>query len=644
MKFVILEALWSQNNDFSVPFCYGWTNGGNTIVVRHFSELVSTISGLLDAKFHVTIYSWNLTRIYEMLLSSPLLLTDCGSNDDGVFVFRIGCIKFCSISALFSKAKQSDITGIEPKDCGIITENTPLKSRGANWVLDYMRKILAKEFNVVQFLIEQYGEDLPYTRAGIIKRSLAKNCQGGTFAMARDSRDYTKLNEYRDKLNSKFEAPDFTNENHYRFMRRVFKNGFVSFNTRYVNRLIKRKIGHRDFCSCYPAAMFSNKFPTKRVDMYRDSSLDVNELVYKLGRWAMFLVYFRDLKSKLPCRPLTKTTSGDPGEENFLVADGDNVKWDGNQLVEADFVAVWITSNELPIFTKFYSYSRCDVVFADVYETDWLPYEYMKVIMDLFSNKCNYKGGPNYIERFFKIGLNSCWGFTTSGFYSEELTLDLYNYNNFKANFEDRCWHYQWGIACTSFAREAILNAIYICGDDWLYTDTDSVFYIWSEELESKLDKYNNILHNSMMNSYFSDKFDFVQYSNYVDKRYELGQLDKEPDLDYFVIYGSKFYIGASESGDFESAASGVSDFDLEGWASEYDSLDSFFKSLNYERQIIPMEYGKLCYIKKHDGMNVDVKDLVGVSHNIDIPSGYIKLSRPAVLSGQYHRIFNEYL
>lgn len=665
VPFMILDILYSQYNDVAFPYIFAYQYERDSLMyVRTIEEFYDVVDMLIKNKISIRIYTWNLNRLYSMFQDTEYVLNETGTCDIGHYAFRVGTLTFCSINTLMGKIKHKDIVGEEEYDTGVITPNTSLKARGVNWVMPYLKNSLNKEFDLIQSLYEQYGYDLAYTRAGLQKIELSKSCFGDLFRNLREdykeykmgtivNNPFEKMSKYRATYlgTEKYPKAPIIDVKHFNFMYRCFRNGICTYNSKYANTLIKANIGHRDVCSQYPSELVKNKFPMKRLDIFSDENrarnIPFNRLlseVYEKDRWAMLCIQFRGIHSKHCCRPLYKYGETD-NECNLMVVGSLNHEYDGKQLVYAESCIVWITANELLYLLKFYDYKELRILYADVYTQDYLPVEFIHVIMDMFRKKAEHKGDEHIIELFYKVGLNACWGFMASGFKDKnKLVESIENYTKYTGQFSDRCWLFQWAVAVTSYARCTTLQAILICGDSWIYSDADSIFYIKSDELESRLDNYNNYLRDKIKESPYYELFGGCKIrSKFVNKLYELGIFDCEDDLNYMIVYGQKYYIAAGVDLDgklicTESATSGITDLDLESWILDFDSVDEFFECLNYEHQSVPIEFGYNKVAIPHNGKILEVRDLVNNSYTISIPSNIYYAKRKSVLSNRHIR------
>lgn len=625
-NFIVVEQLTYQVDGVTIPYIYGMGDSRHEYkYVRTHNEFVAFINSLLESNSRLFIYTYNLTPL-AIMLSDYFSLTNETIQRSLYLSFNIGNIKFRGISPLICDAKLSSFAGVSFRNAECLPD-VNLKTVGYNWITNYLEKLLKSEIEFIEEIMSYNSVNPPLTRAGFTKRLLADSCLGGTYNTLRerykngDKSAFDKLNAYRKKcFGFKGKYNNFINEDHYKIVRDVARGGCISYNSEYKNKLL-HGVGHRDICSSYIYQLFSKKFPMRRVDRYTNVS-DIVSLTDGGRLWAMLRIHCIGVHSISKFKPLSIElgfNENDDCRTIELISDPDCVSYglvDDKFIDWANHLCISCTLDEFVYFLRFYDIDDFEVVYADVYETDYLPEEYLKVIMDMFREKALAKkdNAPEWFLTFIKAGLNSSWGFCWSGFYNESLSMDLFHYNNFSATFADRTWSYMWGIAVTAYAREALYDAIEICGDKWIYSDTDSVFYIKDSEIEYKLDELNECILESLYRCPNSRLFCFEEGDSI------LGYWDEEPDLDYFIFYTTKQYIGYG--GDkFKFAFSGVKNFDPDGWFKSCKcNIDTFFNNLvRVENKVIkvPLEYGYWCSNTYHKPGNI----FIG-KKNYEYPSG----------------------
>jgi hypothetical protein len=125
---------------------------------------------------------------------------------------------------------------------------------------------------------------------------------------------------------------------------------------------------------------------------------------------------------------------------------------------------------------------------------------------------------------------------------------------------------YSVGVWTTAWARYRLFEGIFIVGNNFVYTDTDSVKYIDDPDTETAWKEYNDARVADAIRSgaYASDKFGNVHY---------MGVYEEDGRYQAFVTYGSKSYAYEDEKGKLHITVSGVN---KKSGAAELGSIDRF--------------------------------------------------------------------
>lgn len=616
-NFIVIEPLYYHISSYNItiPYIYGIGDSKKDFTyVRKYSDLVNYINELLLQKTKAFVYCYNLTPL-GLALSDSFELNKLVKQRDAYIKFNIEGLKFRAISPLTCDASLSSFAGVEFKNMECYPD-VNLKSKGYNWIVSYLEKLLTADVEFVEKIISLNPSNPPLTRAKYTKYLLSQSCQGGTYTELRnkfksgDESAFEKLNMYRNTyFGFKGCYNNIINESHYDFLKSASRGGCICYNIDYKNKVVKN-VSHKDICSSYIAQMFLRKFPMKRVSQAVD--IEDIKLFASDGNggelWVVMELILYDVKSVSSFKPLSYdndmywycTPIGNIDDGDFELAD--------NKFIErADSLKIQCTLDELRYLSKFYDFENFQILYAESYTKDYLPKEYLGVVMDMFYQKSDAKesNAPEWLISFIKAGLNSSWGFQWSGFYDKNIEYDIKHYNYFSSVFEDRTWSYMWGIAVTAYAREALYRAADICGDNWLYSDTDSVFYISSNEIERNFRLLNEYIEEDMLKCPNSRYFKF-EYG-----KYSLGRWDDECDLDYFIYFTCKQYLGYGKEG-FKSAFSGLTCLDVVGWqTSLLLNIDEFFEMLEGNRCKIPVEFGYVPTVIEHKSGTIKLNNKV---------------------------------
>ena len=175
-----------------------------------------------------------------------------------------------------------------------------------------------------------------------------------------------------------------------------------------------------------------------------------------------------------------------------------------------------------------------DVLSLDVAKKDYLP-EYMRQVIEEEFIKKELLG--TIIQ---KKKVNSIYGATVKKFEEKD----------FKDQRDNAFLAPQWGIETAAYARKNLVR-LAIKLDNWLYTDTDSIYCEDNEHNATIIDEYNTEVENKVKE--YCDKFgaDF-------DKLKNLGQFMFKKSIKKMKINGKKQYMYTDINDEFTLIASGI--------------------------------------------------------------------------------------
>ena len=195
-----------------------------------------------------------------------------------------------------------------------------------------------------------------------------------------------------------------------------------------------------------------------------------------------------------------------------------------------------------------------------VYKRDYLPKEFILAILKLYKDKTELKGIDGMESEYLhgKELLNSCYGMSVTDICREQITFaldqnvwndvksekdyenDIKRYNDSKQRF----LAYQWGIWVTAYARANLWNGILAIGNDYCYSDTDSLKIINNAKYQDYFLKYNQKIENKLkiMCKHYDISFDQVAPKTIKGETKMIGLWDYEYTCDFKTL-GAKRYI-----------------------------------------------------------------------------------------------------
>ena len=338
------------------------------------------------------------------------------------------------------------------------------------------------------------------TKTGRVRNYLKKHCLYNKQSSGSYREDMKQL-----KINSAME---------YQYIKASYTGGFTHSNRHRTNVTIDNsqgRIDSYDLTSSYPAALCAFRYPSKALGLSnRDFTVD-EILDLEIHRYAaVFAIKFKNIRSiSYSDTPLSISKCLDikkPVDNN-------------GRVLSAEELTTIITNIDLEIFTWFYEWDSCEIYNVFLYETTFLPHNFLYCILSLYGDKTKLKGvegtTPEETALFkskynkAKEDVNSVYGDTSldvvrtiieydGGWHETQPNIEetLEKYNNSKSRYNA----YVWSTFCTAYARRNVLSAIHYideycrehnCVSDYIYSDTDSIKLTNHERYKDFFENYN---------------------------------------------------------------------------------------------------------------------------------------------------------
>ena len=311
--------------------------------------------------------------------------------------------------------------------------------------------------------------------------------------------------------NKNFHKTELTKET-YQICKRAFSGALTHANRFIVGKTVEGYIRHRDFTSHYPSQQRTKKFPIGKFNKYGEnlSFADIDKIT-KTHNIIMDVTFeniiLKDKKESLPYLQSCIVRQGRISQLDIIEDNGRILKCDGTFTIS-------ITELDLDIIRKQYKfdYYNIDVAYSSV--SGYLPKWFCEFVDFWFMKKAEYKekfkeeeteeNAINLMKS--KNCLNGIYGMSATDIVrdiytmeldgewhkeiatGEQITELLQKYYNSRNSFMS----FQWGVYTTAHARHELMEMYYLVGkENFLYADTDSIFYLTNKEIENRIEENN---------------------------------------------------------------------------------------------------------------------------------------------------------
>lgn len=453
----------------------------------------------------------------------------------------------------------------------------------------------------IQECIEQEGSinNIPSTKTGYVRRYVKRECIGTS---------KHRNHRYRNMIRYLTLEPE-----EYLQLRECFQGGFTHASPIFSNKLVQ-DVDSYDFTSSYPAVMLSEEFPMSKSELIEIKSQE--EFEYNLENYCcMFTATFYNIESK--------ELFEDYISRSHCIDVGDNIQNNNGRVVKADMLTITITEQDFMIIKRMYSWDKMEIDEFRRYKKGYLPTEFVEAIIKLYEDKTKLKDvkGKEAEYMMAKSNLNSLYGMTVTDiirddiYYSDgewqtespDLASAIKRYNNSMSRF----MFYPWGVWVTAYARVNLWTGIISAGNDYVYSDTDSLKMVNGSEHSEYIEQYNEMITDKIQDAmeYHHIDFERTKPKTIEGKEKPIGVWDYEGHYSRFKTLGAKRYM-LEENGKLRITVAGLGkkvalDYIL---SQDIDAFD-FFSNNMY----IPKGYaGKMIHTYIDMPSHGIVKDYLG--------------------------------
>lgn len=556
-----------EKSAFMYIWQFGINHGEAIYYGRHWREFVQVCNALterfkLGKDKRLVIYVHNLGYEFQFMMNyftwadvfavderKPIkAITSCGIE------FR--CSYILSGFSLANTAK--NLTKYEVKkmvgdlDYSLIrtpeTELTELE-------LGYCENDIAIVTAYIQEQIDYYGDigKIPMTNTGRVRKHVRHECYYTDKNHRKSSKK--KYYEYRKIMNDlTIDAPTYIQ------LKRAFMGGFTHANANYSGKVLN-DVSSIDFTSSYPSVMVAEKFPMSRFRPVQFKS------IAELEKHCLIHAVVFDVK-------LTGVTSKLKQESYLSESKCFNLSGavlDNGRVVQAESLVTTLTDVDYQILKQVYNWETIAVSNAKFAYKNYLPKSIIKSILDLYQDKTVLKDVQGMeVEYLLSKGmLNSVYGMSVTDIVKDKsifngawgtepvsIEEEIEKYNTSKNRF----LYYAWGLWVTAYARRNLWTGIIAVGDDYVYSDTDSLKLLNYDKHKGYIKWFDDGIiskMNAMCDYYKFDK-KLLSPKTKDGKVKTLGIWDFEGTYQQFKTLGAKRYL-VNENGNLQLTVAGLS-------------------------------------------------------------------------------------
>lgn len=299
--------------------------------------------------------------------------------------------------------------------------------------------------------------------------------------------------------------------------KKAFSGGYTHQNRFFANKTIVAEIGHRDFVSHYPSQQICKYAPSTPFILYYDRLQHRNKItideVLGLDKCCLINILFEEVHIKEDVFAPYLQASKLEGKFNYIADNGRILD------ITSGSCSMWCTELDLDIINRQYELNNENYTIIKVYSSEKGPFpEFLRDCVKLFFydktrlkkivQELEEKREPTWEEsaqlQIAKGMLNGIYGMSATDpvrssyedvdgewkqteLTEEDIIEKLDKFYNSRNSFMS----YQLGVWTTAHARHELFAMIDIVGPYFLYSDTDSIFYVKTPEIEANFKEIN---------------------------------------------------------------------------------------------------------------------------------------------------------
>lgn len=411
-------------------------------------------------------------------------------------------------------------------------------------------------------------------------------------------------------------------------LKQAFMGGFTHANANYSGKLLEN-VSSIDFTSSYPSVMVTEKYPmSEPIPVEIDS---VEELEKLMRTHAVLLdVKFTEIESKIKQENYISESKCTLLEKPIL---------NNGRVYSADELAMTITDIDFQIMKQAYSWGGIAIKNVKKFHKDYLPKDMILSILDLYKDKTELKGieGREQEYNISKAMLNSVYGMSVTDIvkdnhvYNDDLNdwelepVDIDEEIEKHNNSKNRFLYYAWGVWVTAYARFNLWSGILAMGDDYVYTDTDSIKFKNMDKHKKYIEYYDEqlIARQKKMCDYYKISYEKLSPLTIEGTEKPIGVWDYEGTYSRFKTLGAKRYL-EEENGKLALTLAGLSKLKGLEYMKDvcYNDNTEIFKMFDDSLFIPAEKSGKMTHTYLDSERVFDITDYTGNVSTVNTLSG----------------------
>lgn len=460
---------------------------------------------------------------------------------------------------------------------------------------------------------------IPLTNTGRVRSFVRDNCYYTSKSHKKSNQG--KYSRYRKIMSElQLEPTDYLQ------LKQAFMGGFTHANAQYSGKILEN-VSSVDFGSSYPSVMITEKYPMSKPIPVEVKNLD--ELKSLMVDYALlFDIRLEGIESKIE-------------QENYISESKcytlENPILNNGRVHKADILEMTITDIDLRIIEQAYSYDSISVRNVKKFYKNYLPKEIINSILELYQGKTELKGveGKEVEYMLSKGMLNSVYGMSVTDIVKDNHVYVGNSWDLEPVNIDDelekhnksknRFLYYPWGVWVTAYARYNLWTGILALGNDYVYSDTDSIKLLNYSEHSEYFKKYDTILkqRQKLMCDYYDIDYSLLNPKTIQGKEKHIGVWDFEGTYSQFKTLGAKRYI-ENDNGELTLTVAGLSKQNGLNYMIEKSNNDSnkVLEMFDNELYIPSDRTGKMTHSYIDEPMNFKITDYQGNESEIESLSG----------------------